>query len=107
VVSETTRKARFAEIPNDVPSELDRHIWSEKNKPGVAIAPGFQYHGLRSHILLAACGAKELAYEDQGMGVFTTELLKLLSKAGTRDITYANLLQLLPNLPMCVRICSS
>ena len=89
-------------MPKDVPSDLDRDIWSGpkgKPKPGVAIAPGFQYHGLRSHMLLSACGAKELAYEYQGMGVFTAALLKVLVGAVTREITYTTLLQLLPSLP--------
>jgi hypothetical protein len=96
-VSRSSRIARFAEIPNDVPSDLDVKIWSD-GQSGVAIAPGFQHHGLRSHILLAACGAKELAYEDQRKGVFTTALLELLSTVGAHNVTYANLLQRLPSL---------
>lgn len=89
-------------MTNGLPSDLDQEIWNDsqaKLQPGVAIAPGFQYHGLNSHILLSACGAKELAYEDQGMGAFTAALLKLLTEADTRDLTYATLFQLLPSLP--------
>jgi hypothetical protein len=62
------------------------------------MAPGFLHHGLRSHVLLAACGAKEIAYEDQGNGVFTAALLRLLSAVGAHNVTYANLLQRLPHL---------
>ena len=89
-------------IPDDIPSDLDREIWSNPQRKlarGLTIPSDFQYHGLRSHILLSACGAKEIAREDQGMGVFTAALLKLLSEISTHNVTYARLLQLLPSLP--------
>jgi hypothetical protein len=99
-VSESTRIARVTEIPNDVPWDLDLEIWSDAQGENldVTIAPGFLRRGLRSHILLAACGAKELAYEDQGKGIFTAALLNLLSTVGAHNVTYANLLQRLPSL---------
>jgi Caspase domain len=99
-VSASNRIPRSAAIPNDVASDLDVDIWSNTQfeKSGVAIAPGFLHHGLKSHILLAACGRNELAYEEQGNGVFTNALLKLLSTIGAQNVTYANLLQRLPRL---------
>jgi hypothetical protein len=92
--------ARVTEIPNNVPSDLDLDIWSDgqRERVGFAIASGFLRHRRSSHILLAACGAKEFAYEEQGKGVFTTALLKLLSLVGVENVTYANLLDRLPHL---------
>ena len=99
--------ARVTEIPNDVPFNLDQEIWSngQHENRGTAIAPGFLHHGLRSHVLLAACGAKELARErhgsltkDQSNGVFTAALLKTLYAVGAQNVTYANLFSRLPSL---------
>ena len=93
--------ARVMEITNDIPSNLDLEIWGNAQhigKSGAAIAPSFLHHNARSHILLAACELEELAYENQGKGVFTTALLNLLSTFGTQNLTYANLLQRLPPL---------
>jgi hypothetical protein len=94
-------------IPDDLPSDLDKKIWSRPQgrlARGVKIPPGFQYQGLRSHVFLSACSVKEVACEDLVkdigvLGVFTAALLNLLSQIDTRDITYAMLFKLLPPLP--------
>ena len=93
-------RARYTEIPNDVPSDLDLEIWNgtQGKKSGVVIAPGLLHRGLRSHTVLAACGANEVAYEDGGNGIFTIALLKFLSVVGTQNVTCASLLQRLPRL---------
>ena len=100
-MSESDLMARVVEIPHDVPPDLDIEIWSDvqDENRGVEILPGFLHQGLRSHILLAACGAGEVAYEDKGSGVFTSSLLKTLSAVGVQNITYTNLFQRLPSLP--------
>ena len=99
-MSESNRMERVTEIPNNVASDLDTEIWSDARDEsrGAKIAPGFLHHGLRSHILLAACGPEEAAYEDKGSGVFTTSLLKTLSAVGAQNVTYTNLLQRIPGL---------
>jgi hypothetical protein len=84
-----------------MPSDLDPPIFSDaqfQESRDASIVPGFVHRGMKSHILLAACGAEERAYEDQGKGVFTAALLKLLYEVGTQNVTYANLLQRLPRL---------
>jgi hypothetical protein len=80
-----------------MPSDLDPGICNDVQS-GVAIGHSFLHQGMRSHILLAACGAKERAYEAQGKGVFTTALLKLLYEDDAQTLTYANLLRDFPHL---------
>ena len=89
--------ARVTKIPNGIPSDLDLGIWLHTQCERSGIASGFLQHPRSSYIILAACGAKECAYEEQGKGVFTTALLKLLSLVGAENVTYANLLQRLPH----------
>jgi hypothetical protein len=63
------------------------------------IAPGFLHGGLRSHVLLAACGAKEKAKEEQGQGVFTRALLEILRTVSANTVTYTDLLRRIHALP--------
>ena len=56
--------------------------------------PGeFAFHGLRSHVLLAACGEKERAYEHEGRGQFTSALLEVLESCALNDVTYTDVLE--------------
>ncbi|KZV61919.1 hypothetical protein PENSPDRAFT_739635 [Peniophora sp. CONT] len=57
--------------------------------------------GLRSHIILAACGRNESAYENPATrrGYFTTAFLRVLEAAGTIPMTYAELIRRLGTLP--------
>ena len=89
---------RVAKMPNNVPPNLDQDIWRDARCERSGIASGFLQHRRSCYILLAACGAKEFAYEEQEKGVFTTALLKTLSLVGVKNVTYANLLQRLPPL---------
>jgi len=72
--------------------ELDREILSHEARTG-GISHGFsaKFHG--SHILLAACGRDQVAYEDpQGPGgFFTRKLLEILNASDVHDLTYAGL----------------
>jgi Caspase domain len=96
------RTRRSVQIPSNIPSSLDRHIWgdSEDSRSG-RVASGFLYSGLKSHVLLAACGVEQSAFDDpilQG-GVFTSAILSVLEATGTESITYAEALQRMDPLP--------
>ena len=73
------------------PPNLDKDIWgvveSSRAPPkdrGTKVHSSFVRSGLRSHVLLAACGSQKLAYEQMstGRGVFTVALLKTLMNIG-------------------------
>ncbi|KAJ2926774.1 hypothetical protein H1R20_g10309, partial [Candolleomyces eurysporus] len=98
--------------PNDVPDDLDAHIWKANPEPeseptansatrGLVSARGFAVRGMKSHILLAACSANEDAREDFkaaggeapiARGRFTTALLELFETVHPNQITYAEVL---------------
>lgn len=81
---------RTVHLDSIIPADLDRDIWGGR---AGKISPGFAHHGLRSHVLLAACGEKELAYEYEGRGQFTTALLETLKSCAIDDITYTEILE--------------
>ena len=87
----------------NIPSDLDQDVWSgfdsENVERGSQVHSGFARRGLRSHVLLAASRAEELAYERTSRGVFTVALLKTLKDVGIDKLTYASLLQRMPHLP--------
>ncbi|KZV69359.1 hypothetical protein PENSPDRAFT_652436 [Peniophora sp. CONT] len=55
----------------------------------------FANAGLMSHVVLAACGPHESAYEDpvKHEGHFTSDFLRVLQEPGTSKITYSELVQ--------------
>ncbi|KAH7337331.1 hypothetical protein B0J17DRAFT_460706 [Rhizoctonia solani] len=57
---------------------------------------------MQSHVLLAACSSKGLAYEDLDTtphhGYFTTALLKILRSVGPARLTYKSCIQRMPKL---------
>jgi hypothetical protein len=65
---------------------------------GTFVAHGFAHQGLRSHVLLAACGSEELAYETEGSGDFTAALLKTLKQYGAEKTTYKGCIHRFPTL---------
>lgn len=82
-----------------LPSDIDRDIWinagdSHDFRAG-EVAPGFLHAGLRSHVILSACGSQELAYEDtvKERGYFTTALLNILTSTRADQITYTQLIK--------------
>ena len=85
-------------MPVRIPSDLDKNIWGGTR--GTSIASGFLKSGLRSHVLLSACGAEENASEDEGRGYFTKRLLDTLEIVGADKVTYADLIQRIPSLPL-------
>lgn len=91
---------RSVEIKGHLPAGLDQHIWDKSSEDrSTDIAPGFLYGGLRSHVLLAACGAKEKAKEEDGRGVFTKAFLEVLRTVAADTVTYADLIRRIHALP--------
>ncbi|PVF99210.1 hypothetical protein CPB86DRAFT_814161 [Serendipita vermifera] len=88
---------RGFKMPIETPPDLDQDIWLEKR--ATTIASGFQRSGLRSHVLLAACGAEESAKEEEGRGNFTKALLDTLVAFGADEMTYVDLIQRIPCIP--------
>lgn len=72
-----------------IPDDLDRDIWRGRADE---IPAGFSHHGLRSHVLLAACRETEIAYERDRQGQFTSALLRTL-KGWDTSLTYAQILE--------------
>ncbi|KAG8727232.1 hypothetical protein FRC12_022680, partial [Ceratobasidium sp. 428] len=72
---------------------------------GTVIPAGFAHRGLRSHVLLAACMATEVAWEREGRGEFTAALLSILKSPGVGKLTYTELKDSLPKMqqqnPQC------
>ena len=66
---------------------------------GIEVNANFTHGGLRSHVLLAACGSEESALEQSSKGVFTQKLLDTLTTYEIDKLTYADLLQRMPRLP--------
>ncbi|TDL22051.1 hypothetical protein BD410DRAFT_840169 [Rickenella mellea] len=85
----------------------DWHVSSQSR--GAAVAPGFGGQNQESHVLLAACGREELAWENPKTqrGLFTTALLEALSESDLCDLTYNTLFRKIhipvgpPQTPHC------
>ncbi|KAG6809127.1 hypothetical protein H0H92_001457 [Tricholoma furcatifolium] len=76
----------------------DEDILSNNSVRGAGLAIGYAGKHHASHILLAACGREQVAYEDPrtNCGMFTSSLLKTLSKYNVSDLTYTALMHRLP-----------
>ncbi|CEL61405.1 hypothetical protein RSOLAG1IB_09997 [Rhizoctonia solani AG-1 IB] len=95
------RSARYVptEVLPQIPPNMDKDIVSACSSDRHAIiAKGFAHRELRSHVLLAACGSDEVAYETGGSGDFTLALLKTLRQYGADKTTYKGCVQRLPTL---------
>ncbi|KAF8146737.1 caspase domain-containing protein [Mycena galopus ATCC 62051] len=94
----TVRNARSPAQP--IPLELDNHFWA--GKTNTALDYSVWAPAAKSHILLAACRAGELAFEtkDNGRvrGCFTEALIAELHKARLENTTYAELMDRVPQL---------
>lgn len=81
---------RTVHLDFDIPADLDWEIWTGRfGKVGT----NFAHHGLQSHVLLAACGEKEFAYEYEGRGQFTTALLEMLNSSAIDELTYSEVIE--------------
>ncbi|KZV68253.1 hypothetical protein PENSPDRAFT_687430 [Peniophora sp. CONT] len=100
--SEPTRRDRGFEQPEGwtMSPMLDRDIWKDVPVQRSALFEGGDSAGgLKSHVLLAACGPLEKAQEQYRRGAFTSALLTTLCRTGTETITYQQLLKELPIVP--------
>ena len=87
-------------LTSNMPVNLDQKVWSDGGgSRATEIAPGFARTGLRSHVLLAACGAMETARETGGRGVFTKALLTLLRRDGVEKLRYSDVLKRMDAIP--------
>ena len=83
---------RISEPPKLKPTS-DQSIWSRELRSG-GIAAGFsgKFHG--SHVLLAACGRDQFAFESprEHRGLFTMSLMKVLKSEEFNTLTYVSLM---------------
>lgn len=87
-----------------MPPHLDEDIaMSTENK--VPSMSSFMPPEADSHVLLAACGAGEAAWEMQGRGWFTTNLLRVLESVRfLSHLTYYELMERIPFTAKCVSL---
>ncbi|KAJ1301204.1 hypothetical protein OPQ81_003614 [Rhizoctonia solani] len=95
------RRHRSAEVVLDIPHDIDdelfallgieRSLYAKQQRDAQLLLHTDQ----TSHIHFAACGSHEKAIEENGRGVFTTELLKKIREARVENITYRNLMKFL------------
>ncbi|CAE6397446.1 unnamed protein product [Rhizoctonia solani] len=89
------------EIGLPLPSDLDTDIYRLSITPFAMFTPEhFRQLGMRSHVLLAACGSLQEAYEntDTCSGYFTQSLLETLQENNVDHLTYSECLRRLPIL---------
>ncbi|CAG8611072.1 1995_t:CDS:2, partial [Acaulospora colombiana] len=88
---------RFRALPLSKPllDEIDNDIFKAHCMSGDGPSRRL---GTASHVLLAACGASERAYERAGQGDFTRAILETLSKLSRKDLSYRDLIRKLPPL---------
>ncbi|KIK60956.1 hypothetical protein GYMLUDRAFT_43498 [Collybiopsis luxurians FD-317 M1] len=95
-----TFEVRGVELPKSytIPGNLLHDTMLESRAS--SIPKGFENIGLTSHVLLAACKQGQEAREKfQCGGEFTLALLSLLREQGVDELTYNDVITLLPNLP--------
>ncbi|KDR69768.1 hypothetical protein GALMADRAFT_77119 [Galerina marginata CBS 339.88] len=96
------RLARTALLEDyTIPSRLDIEFWdTPRNHDSRVIPPSRRFFSdaFSSHVLLAACSAKELARETNGRGQFTLALENVLKTVSPDQLTYIQLLDRLENI---------
>jgi len=95
--------SRGVETLQPIPKELDQRFL-RRCSVEVDSLPETRYKQFDSHVLLAACGVNEKAYEmtsaaGQPCGYFTNHLIEQLRRIGSNPITYADLMARLPANP--------
>ncbi|KAJ2925983.1 hypothetical protein H1R20_g11114, partial [Candolleomyces eurysporus] len=97
--SESGTRVRGGPHEGDVPADLDDDIvLSTGSTRGTRVPDKFRHHGLRSHVLLAACAPHEQAHESGSSGAFTKTLLGALNGANTTELTYEGLIERMESL---------
>ncbi|KAJ2921621.1 hypothetical protein H1R20_g15474, partial [Candolleomyces eurysporus] len=102
-------RVRGGPCEGDIPEDLDDHlVKKESSHRGARVPDKFRHHGLRSHVLLAACAPHERAHEVKTSGAFTDALLGALKGANTAELTYEGLIERMETLtsqtPQCEEI---
>ena len=99
--SESDTRVRGGPYEGEIPLDLDDDIVIPSTR-GARVPDKFRHHGLRSHVLLAACAPHELAHEKKSSGAFTGALLKALNGANTAELTYQSWIDRMETLPTYV-----
>jgi hypothetical protein len=104
----TGRRSQRFISPSTLPRltpDIDADILPKSSDTRHAIvAKGFAYQELRSHVLLAACGSEEFAYETEGIGDFTAALLNTLKQYGADRTTYKGCIYRFPTLQRYIQL---
>lgn len=96
-IARSIDKEELSPLSPDVDSSIVNY--GNKDARASVIPEGFGRRELRSHVLLAACGARELAWESHGQGEFTHMLLEILRANDITSLTYSGLMHNFPPLP--------
>lgn len=94
------------ELDISMPSDLDEKSWNESADQGKVLAPGTLYTALDSHVLIAACGSREVAteYGTPRRGRFTKAFVRLLQQEGVDKLRYVDILNRLESIPKYVAL---
>ena len=83
---------RYIFDPPPIRHDYDATLLGQEMR-GTSLAVGFQGKYRQSHVLLAACGRDESAFEYQRIGgFFTWALMKSLTELDIRNLTYTSLM---------------
>lgn len=85
--------ARQIANPPPLSPDCDKNILMHDIR-SAGIAQGFSGKFHQSHVLLAACGRDQQAWESKanGHGIFTMSLLKILTAGSIDNLTYTSLM---------------
>ncbi|KAG8711641.1 hypothetical protein FRC11_002268, partial [Ceratobasidium sp. 423] len=102
-IPENARYVDRADLP-ELPASADQHIIDDALSGSRDVVDptslGLSFEGMDSHVILAACGHGEVAFENgaEGHGYFSSALLKLLRSMKVDSLTYKGCMQRLPAL---------
>ncbi|KAK0194157.1 caspase domain-containing protein [Armillaria mellea] len=75
--------------PPQISPKCDSAIFSRRSR---GIISSFSSSSWDSHIVLAACSRHQPAWEEDGQGIFTRALLKVMRRTPSRGLTYKSLM---------------
>ncbi|KAK0223601.1 peptidase C14, caspase domain-containing protein [Armillaria fumosa] len=83
--------------PPQISPKCDSTITSRRSR---GISSGFSGSSWDSHIVLATCSRHQFAWEEDGRGIFTRALLKVMRRTSPRGLTYKSLMHRLVMPPL-------